>query len=89
MHTHAPSLHLDKVVKWAGSVFRNRYTLLGGQGYFEGTQEDSLVLSAIIDGELELEREVLQLKKELGQKPILVSRQQIETVLVSTVSAAH
>jgi hypothetical protein len=58
--------YLDKVVKWAGSVLPNRYTLLGGQGYFEGTQEDSLVLSAIIDGELELEREVLQLKKELG-----------------------
>jgi len=74
--------YLEKVVTWAGSVFLDGYTPLRGRGNFDGLQEDSLVLSAIMDRGLELEQRVVALKNELGQKSILFSRQDIDARLV-------
>jgi len=74
--------YLGRVVSWASSVFPNGYTLTRSRGYFEGTQEDSLILSVISNEDIDLTEKVTELKSELRQKSIIVSKYsvQLETV---------
>jgi len=70
--------YLNRVVKWANSVFPEGYTLTRGRGFCEGAQEDSLILSVLTNDRLDLREKIASLKNELGQKSILVSNYAVE-----------
>ncbi len=74
--------YLSKVLEWAASAFPEGYTMLRGRGYYEGVQEDSLVLSFLSDSDVDLRQPVTELKRELGQESILFSRQYVDVTLV-------
>ena len=70
--------YLDRVINWANSVFPEGYTLTRGRGYYEGTEEDSLILSVLTDKRIDLRENVATLKYELGQKSILVTQYAVD-----------
>ena len=70
--------YLGRIVKWANSVFPEGYTLTRGRGYYEGTQEDSLIVSVLTSQRIDLREKVASLKCELGQKSILVTNYAVE-----------
>ena len=70
--------YLDRVINWANSVFPNGYTLTRGRGYYEGTEEDSLILSVLTNERIDLRENVALLKHELGQKSILVTQYAVD-----------
>jgi len=70
--------YLDRVINWANSVFPNGYTLTRGRGYYEGTEEDSLIVSVLTSQRIDLREKVASLKCELGQKSILVTNYAVE-----------
>ena len=74
--------YLRRIVKWANSVFPEGYTLTRGRGYYEGEHEESLVLSVLTDGDIELKDKVALLKRELKQKSILVSKYTVQLAAV-------
>ena len=66
--------YLDKITHWASRVFPSGYTLTRGRGYYDGAHEESLVLSVLTDYNASLRDYLSELKGELGQKSILLSR---------------
>jgi len=70
--------YLDKIIEWAGRNFPDGYTLLKGHGYYNGTREDSLVLSVLSDYDIDLKEQVADLKRTLEQKAIAVSKYNVE-----------
>ena len=70
--------YLDRVINWANSVFPNGYTLTRGRGYYEGTEEDSLIVSVLTSQRIDLREKVASLKCELRQKSILVTNYAVE-----------
>jgi hypothetical protein len=64
--------YLDKVKKWASATFPDGYTLVKGEGYYNGTSEDSILLHAFLNYDLALKRRLGRLKRELRQDSILV-----------------
>lgn len=63
--------YLDKVKKWANTVFPDGYTLVRGEGYYNGTSEDSILLYAFLNYDPALKRQLEKLKQELKQDSIL------------------
>ncbi len=74
--------YMNRIVNWANSVFPEGYTLTRGRGYYEGEQEESLVLSVLTDGDIELKDKVALLKRDLKQKSILVSKYIVQLAAV-------
>ena len=70
--------YLDRVVEWADKNFPNGYTLLKGRGYYEGNQEDSLVLSVLADYDFDVREQVAELKQRLDQNHIIVTKHAVE-----------
>ena len=70
--------YLDRIVKWADENFPNGYTLLKGRGYYEGNQEDSLVLSVLTDYDVDVRKQVAELKQRLDQNSIVVTKHAVE-----------
>ena len=70
--------YLDRIVKWANSVFPEGYNLTRGRGYYEGTQEDSLIVSVLMSQRIDLREKIASLKCELRQKSILVTNYAVE-----------
>jgi len=71
------TVYLEKVKKWANSTFPEGYTLVRGEGYFNGNPEDSIVLQVLLDYDPNLKRQLEKLKKELRQDSILVVRSRV------------
>ena len=74
--------YLGRVVEWANSTFPQGYTLTKGRGYYEGEQEESLVLSVLTNEDVELKEKIALLRRDLRQNSILFSKYpvQFETV---------
>jgi len=70
--------YLDKIIEWADTNFPEGYTLLKGHGYYDGMKEDSLVLSVLSDYDIDLKKQVADLKQMLEQKAIAVSKYNVE-----------
>jgi hypothetical protein len=70
--------YLDRIIEWAGRNFPDGYTLVRGCGYYEGAQEDSLVLSVVSDYDIDLKEQVADLKQMLEQKAIAVAKYNVE-----------
>jgi len=71
------AVYLEKVKKWANSTFPEGYTLVRGEGYFNGNPEDSIVLQVLLDYDPNLRRQLEKLKKELRQDSILVVKSKV------------
>lgn len=74
--------YVDLILEWANHVFPDGYTLVKGEGYYNHTKEESLVVSTISQHELELNGEVRALKERLKQDAILVTKYAVEVELV-------
>jgi len=74
--------YLDKVKKWANKTFPDGYTLVRGEGYYNGFSEDSLLLHAFLDYIPILKSRLEKLKRELRQESILVVRSAVDFELV-------
>jgi hypothetical protein len=74
--------YLNKVRHWADGVFPDGYTVVKGQGYYRGTSEDSLLVNVLSYNELSLREQLKQLKRELSQEAILVSKTQIDLEVI-------
>jgi uncharacterized membrane-anchored protein YitT (DUF2179 family) len=74
--------YLNKVRHWADGVFPDGYTVVKGQGYYRGTSEDSLLVNVLSYNELSLREQLKQLKRELSQEAILVSKTQVDLEVI-------
>lgn len=74
--------YLDKVKKWANATFPDGYTLVKGEGYYNGVSEDSILLYAFLSYDIALKRQLERLKRELRQELILVVKSPVDFQVV-------
>jgi hypothetical protein len=74
--------YLDKIKKWANTVFPHGYTLVRGTGYYNGSSEDSILLHAFLNYDPALKRQLEKLKQELKQDSILFIKSPADFELV-------
>ena len=74
--------YLDKVKDWANKTFPDGYTLVKGEGYYNGASEDSILLHAFLNYDPSLSRQLQKLKRELRQESILVVKSSVDFEVV-------
>ncbi|MCK4482540.1 hypothetical protein KAU55_04900 [Candidatus Bathyarchaeota archaeon] len=74
--------YLDKVKEWANTTFPDGYTLVRGEGYYNGASEDSILLYAFLSYDIALKRQLERLKRELRQESILVVKSPVDFEVV-------
>lgn len=74
--------YLKKVRRWANETFPDRYTIVKGEGYYNGITEDSILLYAFLNYDIALKHRLERLKQELKQKSILVVKSPAEFEVV-------
>lgn len=74
--------YLNKVKKWANTAFPDGYTLVKGEGYYNGVSEDSILLHAFLNYDPALSRQLEKLKRELRQESILVVKSSVDFEVV-------
>jgi hypothetical protein len=74
--------YVDKITEWADRNFPDGYTLVRARGYYNGSQEDSLVLSVLTDYDIDLKEQVGDLKQKLEQKAIAVAKYNVDVEFV-------
>ena len=78
--------YIGKVVEWANENFPEGYTLVTGKGFYNGSTEDSIILSVLSDGSSgayhgpNFRKSVNGLKTSLGQESILLSKHPVRLV---------
>jgi len=75
-------VYLDKVKKRANETFPDGYTLIRGEGYYDGISEDSILLHAFLNYDLDLTRSLKKLKRELKQDAILLVKSTVNLEVV-------
>lgn len=71
-------VYRSKVVNWANSIFPEGYTIFEANGYYNGLNEDSLLVSVLSEREIEVNEYVNALKRELRQDKILLTKFDVE-----------
>jgi hypothetical protein len=74
--------YLSKVRHWADGMFPDGYTIIRGNGYYRGASEDSLVLNVLSSQQLSLRQQLKQLKDELEQDAILVTKYKVDLEVI-------
>ena len=74
--------YLDKVRKWANKTFPDGYTLVRGEGYYNGASEDSILLHAFLNYDPALKHQLEKLKRELRQESILFVKSAVDYEVV-------
>lgn len=74
--------YLSKIRNWADGIFPDGCTFVRGQGNYRGTSEDSLLINVLAYDEPSLREQLLQLKHELSQEAILVSKTHIDLEMI-------
>jgi hypothetical protein len=74
--------YLDKVRKWANETFPDGYTILRGEGCYNGSSEDSILLHAFLNYDPVLKHQLERLKRELRQESILVVKSPLDYEVV-------
>lgn len=64
--------YLEKVKRWANDTFPDGYTILRGEGHYNGASEDSILLHAFLNYDPILTHQLERLKRDLRQESILV-----------------
>lgn len=75
-------LYLQKVKEWANETFPDGYTLVKGEGYYNGSSEDSILLHAFLNYDPALKHQIERLKRELKQNAILVVKSAVDYEVV-------
>jgi predicted DNA binding protein len=70
--------YLKKVKDWAIVAFPEGYTLVRGEGCYNGVSEDSVLLSALSKYDVGLRHQFEKLKQELRQDAILVVKSAVD-----------
>jgi hypothetical protein len=70
--------YLNKIKKWANKTFPDGYTLVKGEGYYNGASEDSVLLHAFLNYDPALKHHLERLKRELKQQAILVVKSAVD-----------
>ncbi|MGQ9469912.1 MAG: hypothetical protein ACUVTD_08890 [Nitrososphaerales archaeon] len=71
-----------KVVRWANSTFPDGYTVFRAKGYYNGFNEDSLLVSVLTEHEIELSNYVSELKRKLRQNEILLAKYEVDVLRI-------
>jgi len=74
--------YLNKIKNWANEIFPDGYTLVRGEGYYNGTSEDSILLYAFLDYNPVLKRQLEKLKRELKQESILLVKSTVDLEVI-------
>lgn len=74
--------YLKKVRDWANSVFPDGYTLVRGEGCYNGISEDSVLINALSNYDVALKNKLEKLKRELRQEAILVVKSAVDFEVV-------
>lgn len=69
-------------MNWTNENFPDGYTVMRGQGCYQGVTEDSLLLNVISDSDMPLKERLQKLKQDLGQEAILLVRAQVDLELI-------
>lgn len=65
-------IYLDEIREWANETFPDGYTILRGEGYYNGASEDSILLHALLNYDPIIKHQLERLIRELKQESILV-----------------
>jgi len=74
--------YLKKVRKWADAVFPEGYTLLRGEGYYNGIRENSLIINVLSNYDSYVKEQLKKLKHELKQEAILVVKSSVDFEII-------
>jgi hypothetical protein len=74
--------YLDKIKRWANETFPDGYTLIRGEGHYNGTSEDSVLLYAFLNYDAALKHQLEKLKRELKQDAILIAKSSLDYEVV-------
>jgi len=74
--------YLDRVRIWANETFPDGYTLVRGEGYYNGASEDSILLHAFLNYDPALRQQLEKLKRELKQDAILLVKSAVNYEVV-------
>jgi len=74
--------HLKRVQEWASGIFPEGYTLLKGNGYWQGVTEESLIINVLCEYDVALRNKIERLKHELRQESVLVVRSAVDLEVV-------
>ncbi len=75
-------VYLNKIRNWANLTFPEGYTLVKGEGYYNGISEDSILLYAFLSYDIDLKRSLKKLKRELKQDAILLVKSTVNLEVV-------
>ena len=75
-------LYLEKVRRWANETFPGGYTIVRGEGYYNGISEDSILLYAFLNCNIALRHRLKRLKRELRQESILLFKSAVDFEVV-------
>jgi hypothetical protein len=74
--------YLNKIREWANTTFPDGYTIFKGEGYYNGSSEDSILLHAFLNYDPALNQQLEKLKQELKQQAILVVKSAVDYEVV-------
>jgi len=74
--------YLEKVKNWADAAFPKGYTLLRGEGCYQGIYEDSVLINVLSDHSVALRERLGELKRELNQEAILVVKSAVDLEVI-------
>ena len=74
--------YIKKIIEWADVTFPEGYTLLKGEGCYDGIYEETIIINALSNYDVSLNGQLKRLKRELEQNAILVVKfpTQMETI---------
>lgn len=75
-------LYLEKVRQWANEIFPHGYTIVRGEGYYNGVSEDSILLYTFLDYDPAIKRQLENLKRKLRQDAILFVKSEVDYEVV-------
>jgi hypothetical protein len=70
--------YLEKVKSWANETFPQGYTILKGEGYYNGISEDSILLFSFLEYDKQIQNSLQRLKDELKQESILFVKSNVD-----------
>ncbi|MHA1621592.1 MAG: hypothetical protein ACTSVO_05560 [Candidatus Heimdallarchaeaceae archaeon] len=74
--------YMKKIIEWADVTFPEGYTLLKGEGCYDGIYEETIIINVLSNYDVSLNGRLKRLKCELEQNAILVVKFpiQMETI---------
>jgi hypothetical protein len=74
--------YLNKVREWANEAFPDGSTIFKGEGYYNGSSEDWILLHAFLNYDPILKHQIDKLKRELRQDSILIVKSAVDYEVV-------